>query len=32
MDRAPTCCHSGWRLFFAGPRFTHGAKAKHIVN
>ena len=26
MDRAPVCCKDGWRLIFAGSRFTKGAE------
>ena len=29
MDRAPTCCRNGWRLVFAGSRFTHSAESNY---
>ena len=31
MDRARTCCQNGWRLVFAGSRFTHGAEANYSL-
>ena len=29
MDRAPLCCPEGWKLVFAGSRFTKGAEARY---
>ena len=29
MDRAPVCCKQGWRLVFAGSRFTKGAEKRY---
>ena len=28
-DKAPTCCREGWKLIFAGSRFTKGAKSNY---
>ena len=29
MENAPVCCHEGWKLVFAGSRFTHGAEMNY---
>ena len=29
LDNAPLCCHDGWKLVFAGSRFTKGAEARY---
>ena len=29
MEKAPLCCTNGWRLVFAGSRFTKGAEANY---
>ncbi|MEL6803878.1 MAG: reverse transcriptase domain-containing protein, partial [Bacteroidota bacterium] len=29
IDAAPLCCKSGWKLVFAGSRFTKGAEARY---
>ena len=29
MDTAPVCCKQGWRLVFAGSRFTKGAETRY---
>ena len=29
MDSAPVCCKQGWRLVFAGSRFTKGAEMRY---
>ena len=29
LDKAPLCCPSGWKLVFAGSRFTKGAEANY---
>ena len=29
LDQAPLCCRDGWRLVFAGSRFTKGAEANY---
>ena len=29
MTKAPVCCNDGWRLVFAGSRFTKGAEARY---
>ena len=28
-DRTPICCSSGWKLVFAGSRFTSGAESRY---
>ena len=28
-DKAPTCCREGWKLIFAGSRFTKGAESNY---
>ena len=30
MERAPACCHNGWRLVSGGSHFTHGAEATYL--
>lgn len=30
MERAPSCCHNGWRLVSGGSHFTHGAEATYL--
>ena len=29
MEKAPVCCPEGWRLVFAGSRFTRGAEPRY---
>ena len=29
LDMAPLCCHDGWKLVFAGSRFTKGAESRY---
>ena len=29
LDKAPLCCREGWKLVFAGSRFTKGAEARY---
>ena len=29
LEKAPICCHDGWRLVFAGSRFTKGAEPRY---
>ena len=29
LEKAPLCCHNGWRIVFAGSRFTKGAETRY---